>query len=246
MTSALLLIALSLPALDPVARITGPLACDLGEQVMLDASGSIGASFTWFAVGPVKDPQVIPIENGRKAFFTVPPSWLAGRYTFFLVVSGPGKVAIGRHVMAVGGGVNPPGPPSPPAPSRFGLQQPIFEKVSALAPAARAKTPAVARVLRDTADRIDTITPAEVDRMFAAATREQLSVWAPVKSWLISQLKLLNLQGKIRSREDMKAAYLEAAAGLDQVKLWGQQQPETNARDSGESRIAMKLLKGGV
>lgn len=239
MTSALLLIALSLPAIDPVARITGPLACDLGEQVMLDASGSTGMSFTWFAVGPAKDPQVIPIENGRKAFFAVPPSWPAGRYTFFLVVAGPGKVAIGRHVMAVGSSPNPGPPnPGPPGPSRFGLQQPIFEKVSALAPAARAKTPAVARVLRETADRIDSITPVEVDRLFANAAGEQLSVWAPIKSWLISQLKLLNLQGKIRSREDMKAAYLEAAAGLDQVKLWGDPPPETNARESGESRIA--------
>ena len=243
MTTALLLAILAIAA-DPTARILGPATCDLGEQVMLDGSGSVGASFLWFAVGPVKDPQLIPIENGKRAFFTVPPSWQPGRYTFFQAVGGGSKVAIARHTIAVGLGPNPgpPNPnPGPPVPTRFGLQDPIRDKAQALAPAARNKTPLVSAMLRDVSERLDTVTPTEVDRLFANAVGDQLSVWTPIKGWLISQIKLLNLQGKIRSRADLRDAYREACAGLDQVKLWGQSPPEqeTNrAASTGEARIA--------
>lgn len=244
MTAAIMLTLLTLHA-DPTARILGPATCDLGEQVMLDGSASAGASFVWFAVGPAKDPQVIPIDGGKRGFFTIPPSWQPGKYTFFLAIGGASKVAIARHTVLVGMGPNPnpnPGPnPGPPGPTRFGLQDPIRDKAQSLAPAARNKTPLVSAMLRDVSERLDTVTPTEVDRLFAAAVGDQLSVWTPIKGWLISQIKLLNLQGKIRSRADLRDAYREACAGLDQVKLWGQGPPEqeTNqAGPTGESRIA--------
>lgn len=97
------------------ARVEGPANANPGDLVVLDASGSVGATrYAWLLAG--SDKTFLPVDGGRRVVFA---SGTQGAYTFVLSVAGlddEGKadLAMVRHVLTIG--KPSPGPNPPPGP----------------------------------------------------------------------------------------------------------------------------------
>jgi hypothetical protein len=81
-----------------VAKImlTAPETCSIGELVVLDASASVGTSFSW-EVEPTTTNFAV-IEDGKRAFFTAAKP---GCYTFFCAVAKDNTVDTTIHKIRV-------------------------------------------------------------------------------------------------------------------------------------------------
>lgn len=84
----------------PAAAITGKEAANVHELVVLDSTGSVGATTVWVWDKAGYGFDVLEC-SGKLAF--APPT--PGRYVFWLVAASEGRVAVAAHAVVVGGKV---------------------------------------------------------------------------------------------------------------------------------------------
>lgn len=228
---------------DPVARIVGPKNVQAGKIFSIDGRTSIGTDHQWEVYACVADTagkftltkeSYFPGEGNKLVGFSSP---FNGLFLFTLAVSGDkGKTSLVSHVVEITGGIGPtpappgpspgPAPPGPgpsPGPSKFGLDKFVSERVTALPAPAKLRAPAVATALRAVTGQFDTLNAIQIASATTkafndAVTPEHASAWKPVSDAIQAQLRALNLQGKLKTRADLKTAYQEICTGLESIK----------------------------
>lgn len=116
-----------------VAKIDGPEETDPGNLVVLDASGSTGATaYKWVLIGAPSS-SFAPFDGGKLCVFA---RGVAGEYTFVLVVAGPdkdGKLSVGvaEKKITVRGALPTPQPNPTPGPSPNQPPSPSPSKITA-------------------------------------------------------------------------------------------------------------------
>lgn len=228
------LCASSVMAQSPKAVITGPKEAAVGDMVVMDASESVGTSRLWLqAVAPMPK-SFLPVDSGTRCVFA---TGTPGRYVFVLVVAGTGAngnalAEMATHTLDVGGPA--PGPNPTPPPSTNPCPIPVGSLLTAAKAVAAVKTgredAAMLATLYQDASRLVLSAPAAR----AAGTKPEIGTTAELRSWLVSNVRELGLQGK----------HAGLAAAVD-VFLGGQL--GTAIRDVGEAdAMALTALAWGV
>lgn len=198
----------------PSLVLKAPSTCVVGELVRLDLRESIIGGVQWRVLPETPDFEVI--EDGRRAFFSsrVPGSYL------FIVAGAKGDTALlTHHTIVVAGDVPGPGPgPNPPAVKTLAEQ--VTDAVKAL-PDYEGKAThvkGVAQVFRKMAEGSDI----SVDQILeatavanSAVLGDKLEAWIPVLDKLGVLLDAMVDGGKLNTRDEYKATWLEIAKGLE-------------------------------
>lgn len=201
----------------PAAKLVlkAPAKCVVGELVRLDLRESVVGGVQWRVLPDTPDFEVI--ENGQRAFFSsrVPGSYL------FIVAGAKGDTALlTHHTIVVDGAVPGPGPGPGPGP----VVQTLAEQVTAMVAAIPAyegrdaQIKGVAQVFRKMAEGSD-ISPDQILEATAVANSavlgDNLEKWVPFLDKLGELLDGMVDGGKLTTRDDYKATWLEIAKGLE-------------------------------
>lgn len=244
MTGRAVLIALALAAFAQAAEpIAGP-ATVARDTIAEYSVAAPGEHFVLWDVYPFEAASIREIGQPPVLLFAGKP----GAYTLTVRLLDPDTKRTTTHrrrvVVADGSspdnppepdgpnpppGPPPPGPPPTPKPVRppagpLGLAPIVFDAVAPLPQPARAKCPQVAAAFRSLSAAIAAGVlgigqiPGETRRQFDAATADQAAAWKPADTATQAELRKLAAAGRIKSAQDLAAAYLEIATGIDAAK----------------------------
>lgn len=219
------------PAIRATAVITGPTTASPGDLVILDASTSDAAAFTWALPGSTK--TILAVDGGRRCVFA---SGASGKYVFVLATAKADAVAIATHELTIGTPPPPPGPEPgpgptpPPAPvlpdGKFKLAARAYAEALKVAtanrPAEALKMAASFRVVAASIAAGTTATPKAILDQTADAIKTNLGdrrdAWKPWGATLGAEYQRLMTAGQLSSPADWGAAWSEVADGLEAIK----------------------------
>jgi hypothetical protein len=229
------------PAPDPVAKLSGPKAVDLGAPIILNPTGSTAPGGYEFGVaaGPGPVPIVTLKSDDKQTVIGMATAATPGSYQFYVVAWGQGAAAAGvsPHAFAFWtvtvGQPAPPPPPTPPPPGpsdgAMGLVKASRDgmagvQLDAMLKANTAK--ALADAQQKTAATLTTSPqPTDPAQLAVAALNlrrtnngtaagANAAAWVPWAVACDAQVQALYAAGRLKTVADWSAALTEIAQGL--------------------------------